>query len=103
MCTESECFKLSEEGKAFLETVFGSRLEDATRKAKVAKYGQVDSKSAMCPGLSPVVAATLPKEAVKNDKVAFRTQQLWTEAAGPLTVCLEKAYEGQLTIQEAIS
>ena len=102
MSTESKRFKLSEEGEAFLETVFGSRLEYATRKAKAAKYGQPDSKWAMCPELSPVVAAMLPKEAVKNDKVAFRTQQLWTEAAGPLTACLEKAHEGQLTIQEAI-
>ena len=88
MSTESKRFKLSEEGEAFLETVFGSRLEYATWKAKAAKYGQPDSKWAMCPELSPVVAATLPKEAVKNDKVAFHTQQLWTEAAGPLTACL---------------
>ena len=88
--------------EAFLETVFGSRLEYTTWKARAAKYGRPNSKWAMCPELSPVVAAMLPKEAVKNDKVAFRTQQLWTEAAGPLTACLEKAHEGQLTTQKAI-
>lgn len=100
--SESKRFKLSEEGEAFLETVFSSRLEYATRKAKVTKYGQPDSKWTMCPELSPVVAATLSKEAVKNDKVAFRTQQLWMEATGPLTACLERAHEGELTVQDAI-
>ena len=73
----SKWFSLSEEGEAFLETVFSSRLDYATRKAKMAKYGQPDSKWTMCPELSPVVAATLSKEAIKNDKVAFCTQQLW--------------------------
>ena len=101
--TESKRFKLSEEGKAFLKTVFDSRLEYATWKAKATKYGQLDSKWAMCLELSPIMAATLLKKAVKNNKVAFRTQQLWTEAAGPLTACLEKAHVGQLTIQETIS
>ena len=42
------------------------------------------------------------KEAIKNDKVAFRTHQLWTEAADLLTACLIKAHEGQLAIQVAI-
>ena len=98
----SKRFSLSEEGQAFLETVFSSRLDYAARKAKMAKYGQPDSKWTMCPELSPVVAATLSKEAIKNDKVAFRTQQLWMEATGPLTVCLEKAHEGGLTVQDAI-
>ena len=53
----------------------------------------------MCPELLPVVAATLSKEAIKNDKVTFRTQQLWMEATGPLTACLEKAHDGELTVQ----
>ena len=42
------------------------------------------------------------REAMKNDKVAFRTHQLWTEAADLLTACLIKAHEGQLAIQVAI-
>ena len=100
--SESKRFKLSEEGEAFLETMFNSWLEYAARKAKVTKYGQPDSKWTMCPELSPVVAATLSKEAVKSDKVAFCTQQLWTEATGPLTACLEKAHEGELTVQDAV-
>ena len=100
--SESKRFKLFEEGETFLETVFNSRLEYAARKAKVTKYGQPDSKWTMCPELSPVVAATLSKEAVKSDKVAFRTQQLWMEATGPLTACLEKAHEGELTVQDAV-
>ena len=39
--TESKRFKLSAEGEAFLETVFGSRVEYSTWKDK---YGQPDSK-----------------------------------------------------------
>ena len=98
----SKRFTLSEEGEAFLETVFSSQLEYVARKAKMAKYGQPDSKWTMCPELSPVVAATLSKEAIKNDKVAFCTQQLWMEVTGPLTACLEKAHEGGLTVQDAV-
>ena len=37
-------FTISKEGEAFLETVFGLRLEYAIRKAKMAKYGHLDSK-----------------------------------------------------------
>ena len=85
-----------------METVFNSRLEYAARKAKVTKYGQSASKWMMCPEPSLVVAATLSKEAVKSDKVAFHTQQLWMEATGPLTACLEKAHEGELTVQDAV-
>jgi len=40
-------FQVSKEGEAFLETVFSSQLKYATRKAKVAKYRQRDSKWAM--------------------------------------------------------
>ena len=93
-------FTISEEGEAFLETVFGLRLEYVTRKAKMAKYGQPNSKWTMCPELSPVVVATLLNEAIKNDKVAFRAQQLWMEVTGPLTTCLEKAHSGELTVQD---
>ena len=73
-----------------------------TRQAKVAKYGMPDSKWIKCPRLSPVVGAILSKEAVKQDKVTFRSQEMWLEAAGPLTSCLERAHEGTFTLQEAI-
>ena len=99
---EGKRFTISEEGEAFLEIVFGSQLECATRKAKMAKYGQLDSKWMICLELLPVLAANLLKEAIKKDKVAFRTQRLWMKATGPLTACLEKAHDGELTVQDAI-
>ena len=74
--TESKRFKRSEEGKAFLETVFGSRLEYTTWKTKVAKYGQLGSKRTMCPELSPVVAAMLLRETVKYDMVTKPTYEV---------------------------
>ena len=48
------------------------------------------------------MAATLSKEAVKEDKVAFRAQQIWIEAAIPLAACLEKAHKGDFLVPEAI-
>ena len=68
----SGSYKVSEEGGAFLETVFTSKLKYQTRQAKVEKYGMPDSKWVKWPELSPIVAAILPKESVKQDKVAFR-------------------------------
>ena len=49
-----------------------------------------------------MVESFLLKKSVKQDKVTYRSQQMWLDAAGPLTVCLEKAHEGTLTITEAI-
>lgn len=95
-------FQLSEEGEAFLEATCGSRLEYATRKSQATKYGQPDSKWTTCPTLSPVVEATLPKDAVKEDKGAYRSQLMYMEALAPLAACLEKASDDQFTIREAI-
>ena len=77
--TESDgsSFKLSEEGEALLETAFGSRLDYKSRKPKMAKYSILDTKWTICPSLPPVVEATLPTDAVKEDKVAFRTQEMY--------------------------
>lgn len=95
-------FQLSEEGEAFMEATFGIELEYTTRKAKMAKYGMLDSVWLKCPELSLVVAATLSKEAVKEDKVAFRAQQMWIEVTIPLAACLEKAHKGDFSATEAI-
>ena len=63
---ESETlFQVSEAGNAFLETVFGKRLEAATRRKRVQKQGKPDSRWTKCPELDPVVASTLSKETVK--------------------------------------
>ena len=102
--TESDgsSFRLSEEGEAFLETACGSRLEYKTRKAKAGKYGKPDTKWTTCPSLPPVVEATLPKDAVKEDKIAFRTQEMYMEAMAPLVSCLEQADGEEFTLKEVI-
>ena len=79
-----------------------SSMEYAARKAKVAKYGQPDSRWTKCPELGSVVEGILSNEALKQDKVAYRSPQLWLEAAGPLVACLEKAHDGTLTLSDAI-
>ena len=67
---------LSEEGEAFFETIFSKRMEYATQKAKVAKYSQPDSRWTKCPQLDPVVEGILSSEALKQDKVAYKSQEL---------------------------
>ena len=44
----------------------------------------------------------LSSEALKQDKVAYKTQEIWLEVAGPLTACLERVQEGTLTLPEVI-
>ena len=58
----SVIYQLSDEGKAFLESAFASRLKYQTRQSKVAKYGMPDTKWLQCPKLSPMVEATLSKD-----------------------------------------
>ena len=95
-------FTLSEEGEAFLEAACGSRLDYKSRKAKADKYGQPDTKWTMCPSLPAVVEETLPSNAVKEDKIAFRTQEMYMEAMFPLVSCLEQADGEEFTLKEAI-
>ena len=97
-----DIFIVSEEGEAFLETVFTSKLKYATRQAKIAKYGQPDSKHTKCPALGSVVEGILSNEALKQDKVTYKSQEMRLEAAEPLITCLEKAHEGTLTLKEVI-
>ena len=95
-------FTLSEEGEAFLETTFNSRLNYKDRRKHIAKYGEPDSKWATCPSISPVVAATLPPAAIKDDKAAFRSQEMYMEAVAPLAALLEQTDDENFTIREAI-
>ena len=95
-------FTLSEEGEAFLEATFNSHLVYKDRKKQVARYGELDSRWTTCPTISPVVAATLPSAAMKDDKVAFRTQEMYMEAIAPLAALLENTAEETFTIKEAI-
>jgi len=83
-----DTFTVSEEGEAFLENIFTSKLKYSTRQAKVAKYGQHDSKCIKSLPLGSVVEGILSNEALKQDKVAYKSQEMWLEVAGPLTACL---------------
>ena len=98
----SVTYQLSDEGEAFLENAFASRLKYQTRQSKVAKYGMPDTKWFQCPKLSPVVEATLSKDVASQDQKIYRCQEMWLEAARPLTACLERAHAGTLTLQEAM-
>ena len=44
----SVIYQLSDEGEAFLENAFASRLKYQTRQSKVAKYGMPDTKWLQC-------------------------------------------------------
>jgi len=92
-------FTLSTEGEAFLEATFNSRL---SYKDQIVRYGEPDSKWTTCPSISPVVAATLPSAALKDDKVAFRAQEMYMEAMAPLAALLESTDDENFTIKEAI-
>ena len=91
-----KAYAVSTKGEAFLETTFGSKLDYAARCKQVNKIGSPDTKWVKTPVLPPVMASILPKETVKEDKRAFRTQQLWLEAAAPLVSLLESVHEDKL-------
>jgi len=89
-------FPILEEGKAFLEATFDSHLNYKNRKAQITEYSEPDCKWMACPMISPVVAATLPNNTIKEDKLAF-----WTMVA-LLTVLLESTDDESFTIKDAI-
>ena len=95
-------FTLSVEGEAFLEATFDSRLSYKDRRKQIVRYGEPDSKWTTCPSISPVVAATLPSAALKEDKAAFRAQEMYMEAMAPLAALLESTDDENFTIKEAI-
>jgi len=50
-----------------------------------------------------VVAATLPSAALKDDKVAFRAQEMCMEAVAPLAALLESTDDENFTHQRGHS
>ena len=72
----SRVYTVSTEGKAFLETTFGSKLDYVARCKQVVKMGSPNTKWVKTPVLPPVMASILPKETVREDKHTFRAQQL---------------------------
>ena len=95
-------FTLSEEGDAFIETAFKSRLDDASRENKKAKLGLPKSKWLKSPQLDPFIASSIPKDVVRADSAAGKTQKFWLDATAPLTSIVEKADAGEIDQAEAI-
>jgi len=93
---------LSEAGAAFLETAFGSKLQNENRKLKATKNGVPDSRWIRCPKIDAVVAANVSPATKKADRAASRLQQFWLDAVIPLVLTLERADELELPA-EAIS
>ena len=95
-------FQLFEESEVFLQATFGSHLEFASQKAKVAKYGTPNTIWLQCPELSKVVGAFLSKKAMKENKVAFKAHKMWLEAATILAALLKKTDDSSFSITDAI-
>jgi len=60
------------------------------------------TKWTICPLLPPVIEATLPKDAVKEDKVAFRTQEMYMKVMVLLVSLRDQADREDFTLKEAI-
>ena len=88
--------------KLFWRLPLGLGLNSLQGKRSWQNMERPDSIWLKCPELCSMVAATLSKDAVKEDKVSFRAQQMWLDAAVPLTACLEKAHGGELTVADTI-
>jgi len=85
-----------------LEATFNSCLSYKDWRKQIVRYGEPDSKWTTCPSISSVVAATLSSAALKDDKAAFRAQEMYMEAMAPLAALLESTDDENFTIKEAI-
>ena len=95
-------FSLSEEGDAFIEAAFKSRLDNDSRGKKKAKLGLPDSKWLKSPELDSFIASTIPKDVTRADSTAERIQRYWLDAAAPLAAIIEKTDAGEINQDEAI-
>ena len=93
---------MSEAGNAFLETVFGKRLEAAMRKKQVQKQGKPDSRWTKYRKLDPVVTSTLPKEIIKADNKAKRLHTFWLDTATPVVAAIQDIEDGKVETAEIV-
>ena len=94
---------LLKEGETFLETVFPPNWNmQQGKQSWLSTEKQISGGPGAQCYIGLVVEDILSNEALKQDKVSYRPQQLWLEAAGPLVACLEKAHKGNLSLKEAI-
>ena len=61
---------------SFQKRVKSLKMEYTTRKARLVKHGQPNSKWTRCAKLGSVVEGILANKAFKQDKVSYRFQQL---------------------------
>ena len=95
-------FKLSEEGDAFIEAAFKTRMDDTTRTKKKVKLELPDCKWLKPPQLDSFIASTIPKGVVRVVAAAQETHKLWLEATAPLTAIIKKVDAGDIDQAEAI-
>ena len=99
---DDNVFTLSEAGNAFMETAFKSKLNTASRKKKMAKLGLPNCKWTKPPELDSFIASTIPKDVVRSDNAAHKTQRLWLEAASLLAAVVDKTDGGEVSEAEMI-
>ena len=95
-------FTLSEEGTAFMEAAFKTKLNATARKRKISKLGLPDCKWTKSLELDAFIASSIPKEAVKNDNTEQKIQKLWLEATAPLTAVVERSDSEDISPAEVI-
>ena len=99
---DDHVFTLSEAGSAFMETAFKSKLNATSRRKKMAKLGMPDCTWTKAPELDSFIASTIPKDVVRNDNAAQKTQRLWLEASSLLAAIVDKTDGGEISEGEII-
>ena len=96
-----DTFTLTEAGSAFMEAAFKTKLNAASRK-KMAKLGTPNCRWTKSPELDSFIASTIPKEVVRNDNAAQKTQRLWLEASAVLAAIVDKSDTAEISDGEII-
>ena len=95
-------FTLTEAGSAFMEAAFKTKLNATSQKKKMAKLGTPDCRWTKSPELDSFIASTIPKEVVRNDNAAQKTQRLWLEASAVLAAIVDKSDTDEISDSEII-
>ena len=77
-------------------------MNATSRRKKMAKLGLPDCKWMKSPELDAFITSTIPKEVIKNDNVAQKTQRLWLEAASLLAAIVDKTDGDKISDAEVI-
>ena len=63
----------------------------------MAKLGMPDCSWTKAPELDSFIASTIPKEVVRNNNVAQKTQRLWLKASSLLAAIVDKTDGGEVS------